>query len=278
MKKTFLLLLVCTLLISGYAAFHHEEVRENPVRSMGKIKKRDIPKDFISRDIKVVMVGDSLTEGVGDKSKNGGYLPYLKKLLEKEKGIHKAEIANYGVSGHRTTQLLDRLEKPEVDKAIKEADMVIITIGGNDMIKVVSENITNLKVEDFKKENTLYNISLNHILTTIRNENQAGSIILVGLYNPFGSLFSEIEEIDQVIDSWNSSSQVIISQYDHAYFVEISDLFTKNNEELLHTDNFHPNNKGYKLIAERVYSKLEEDVLENIPNQLYTANKEEFQY
>lgn len=278
MKKTFLLTFVCTMLLSGCTAFHQEEVSENPVRAMDNIRKREIPKDFISRNIKVVMVGDSLTEGVGDKSKKGGYLPYLKKLLEKEKGIHKAKIVNYGVSGHRTDQLLDRLEKPEVNKAIKEADVVIITIGGNDMINVVSENITNLKVEDFKKEKDLYNSRLNQILTTIRSENQAGSIVLVGLYNPFGSLFSEIEEIEQVIDGWNGSSQLIISQYDHAYFVEISDLFTENIEEFLHTDYFHPNNKGYKLIAERVYSKLEEDVLENMPNQLYTANKEEFQY
>ena len=278
MKKTFLLLLVCTLLLSGCAAFHQEEVRGNPVKAMGIIKKRDIPKDFISRDIKVVMVGDSLTEGVGDRSKNGGYLPYLKKLLEKEKGINQAELLNFGVSGHRTTQLLDRLEKPKVNKAIKEADIVIITIGGNDMMKVVSENISNLKIKAFEEEKDLYNNRLKQILTTIRSENQAGSIVLVGLYNPFASFLSEIDEIDQVINDWNTSSQNIISKYDHAYYVEISDLFAENIEDLLHSDSFHPNNKGYRLIAKRVYSKLDEEVLKEMPDQLFTATKEEFQH
>jgi lysophospholipase L1-like esterase len=275
--KTFLLLLACMLSLSGCAASHQEEARENPVKQIGALTKKSIPDDFIPRDIKVVMVGDSLTEGVGDDSKKGGYLPYLKELLEKEKGINKAELINFGVRGHRTDQLLGRLEKPNVLKALGEADMVIITIGGNDMMKVVRENITNLKIEDFEREKGIFNQNLMTILSDIRTLNSSTSIVLVGLYNPFSSSFPELNEIDQVINDWNGSSQDVISQMDRAYFVEISDLFAENVNELLYSDYFHPNNKGYKLIAQEVYRTLDKDVLGELPSQLLTVNKEEFQ-
>lgn len=275
--KTFLLLLACTLSISGCSSFHQEEAKENPVKQFGTLTKKSVPDDFIPHDIKVVMVGDSLTEGVGDESKKGGYLPYLKELLEKEKGINKAELINFGVRGHRTTQLLDRLENPEVMNAVREADMVLITIGGNDIMKVLRDNISDLKLEDFDREKRLYNQHLREILTNIRSFNSGTSIVLVGLYNPFSSSLPEINEIDQVISDWNISSQNLTSQMDHAYFVEISDLFAENVNELLYTDYFHPNKKGYELIAQEVYRKLDKDVLGNNPNQLLTANKEEFQ-
>ncbi|AGK54571.1 G-D-S-L family lipolytic protein [Bacillus sp. 1NLA3E] len=277
MRKTFLLLLVCTQFLGGCTIFHQEQAKANPTKAIEMIKKKAVPTDYIPQDINVVLVGDSLTEGVGDKSKKGGYMPYLKNLLGKEKGINEAKFLNFGVRGNTTTQLLDRLKSSEVKNAIKQADLVMITIGGNDMMKVVSENISNLKIEDFENDKNLFRKHLSQILTQIRSNNSTGSIVLVGLYNPFSTTLSDIKEINQVINEWNESSQNIISQYDLAYFVDISDLFSGKVDDLLYTDHFHPNNKGYELIAQRLYRRLDKDVLKDLPNQVYTANKEGIQ-
>lgn len=277
MLKTFLPILVCSLLVSGCTALP-QEARENPTKITSIVEKKSIPADFIPRDIKVVMIGDSLTEGVGDQTKKGGYLSFLKELLEDEKGINKAELQNFGVSGHRTTQLLNRLKRTEVNSAIEEADLVIITIGGNDMMKVVRENLTNLDFNDFENDKRNYEKNLNDVLTKIRTENHKGSIVLIGLYNPFSIALSEIKEIDQVVSDWNETSQKITSKYYQAYFVEIADIFQKNNiDAILHTDFFHPNNAGYKLIGERVYSLLNKRVLDNFSNLVLSVNKEEIQ-
>lgn len=276
-KKTFLFLLIGTWLLSGCSSLTKSSMTENPSRTSGLISKKDIPQDYIPKDIKVVMLGDSLTEGVGDQSKKGGYLPYLEELLLANKGINKAEIVNFGVSGHRTTQLIKRMEKDEVRSSIKEADMILITIGGNDVMSVVKENFSNLTIEDFDRARPLFNERLQQILKEIRNQNTVSSIVVIGLYNPFSFSLGEITEINQVISEWNKSSQDVIAKDDNAYFVEIADLFQGDVETLLHTDFFHPNNQGYELIAERVYHVLNRDVLDQIPNKVYVVNKQESQ-
>ncbi len=277
MRKTFLLLLVCSQFLGGCTLFQQEHARMNPTKVMDISKKKAVPTDYIPQDINVVLVGDSLTEGVGDRTKKGGYMPYLKDLLGREKGINEAKFLNFGVRGNTTTQLLDRLKSTEVNNAIMQADLVMITIGGNDMMKTVSENISNLKIEDFEKDKNLYKKHLSQIFSQIRTNNSTGSIVLVGLYNPFSTSLSDIKEINRVVDDWNETSQNTISQYDLTYFVDISDLFNGKVDDLLYTDHFHPNNKGYKLIAQRLYRKLDRDVLKELPDQVYTANKEGIQ-
>ena len=66
-------------------------------------------------------------------------------------------MRNFGVSGNRTTQLLDHLKNKKVQSAIENAELVIITIGGNDVMKVVTENLTDLDFDDFEKETKLRN-------------------------------------------------------------------------------------------------------------------------
>jgi lysophospholipase L1-like esterase len=278
MKKTILFPLIFVLLIlNGCTLFSQNEITESSIRKIGLSQKEEIPADFIPHDIKVVLLGDSLTEGVGDQYKKGGYLPYLQELLEGDKGINKAEILNFGVSGHRTDQLLRRLENKEVKMALDEVDMVLITIGGNDMLKVVKDNIANLTIEDFQREKQSFNQNLQQIVSEIRSMNGTASIVLIGLYNPFSSSLADIKEINQVINDWNQSSKLMISQYNRAYYVEIADIFKGDVDNLLHTDSFHPNNQGYELIAHRVYEVLDEDVLEGLHNELLIVNKQEIQ-
>ena len=39
-----------------------------------------------------------------------------------------------------------------MDHQIRNADIITLTIGGNDMMKIVKKNLFNLKVESFEKE------------------------------------------------------------------------------------------------------------------------------
>lgn len=72
--------------------------------------------------------------------------------LEKDKSVQDAVFYNFGVKGNRSDQLLKKLETDEVKDVVKNADAVIITIGGNDVMKVVRDNFSNLKLRAFAKE------------------------------------------------------------------------------------------------------------------------------
>ncbi|MEH7416719.1 SGNH/GDSL hydrolase family protein [Neobacillus drentensis] len=273
MNKCFPLLILSTLFLSScYSSdslvFHQE-------KKVAAQVFEPIPTDFIPRKLTVLSAGDSLTQGVGDSTNQGGYLPYLKTMLEKEKGIQEADFYNYGVKGNRTTQLLKRLKSLELRPILKQSNLVILTIGGNDIMKIVKDNISDLQVSDFLKEKESYRSHLTQIFDVILKENPNASIVLVGVYNPFSKWFSDVEEMDQIIVEWNQIGESVVNQYSQSYFVSIEDLFLHPDEDVLYTDNFHPNDKGYKLMAERLNEAFENQVLPDLEKKAYMVSTEE---
>lgn len=63
--------------------------------------------------INLVAMGDSLTEGVGDENKDGGYVGIIPKKLEEEPNVPSVKTSNYGVSGNKITQLEKRLKNKQ---------------------------------------------------------------------------------------------------------------------------------------------------------------------
>lgn len=225
----------------------------------GLIPKEEVPADFIPKDVNIASIGDSLTKGVGDETKRGGYTSLLEEKLQLEKGIKSVTLYNYGVKGHKTTDLLNRIQDDEVQQGIADADIIIITIGGNDIMKIVKENLFDLSLDVFKKEQTKYEIRLQKVLENIRQYNSEGEIILVGLYNPFGWFIDLSPEINTIVDNWNEGSKDILSEFDHTQFVVVDDVFNDADENLLSEDEFHPNAKGYELMSERIFEAIKND-------------------
>jgi lysophospholipase L1-like esterase len=276
MKKIFIFLFLSMLLLiscSGLYWIINKEIHFETAASL--ILKEPAQVNFAPQDLTIVAVGDSLTEGVGDITENGGYLPYLQTLLEDEKDINQTTFYNFGIKGNRSDQLLKKVQTSEVKTAIRDADVVIITIGGNDMMKVVRENIASLEKADFEEQKKLFEQNLNSTIDIIRKESKTGHIVLIGLYNPFYQWFPEIQEMNEVVSEWNEASEETLRQYSNTYFVEIINVFEKGGEELLYTDYFHPNNQGYELIAEEVFEELAEEAIDRLVEQKWVVQKQE---
>lgn len=224
---------------------------------------------FIRQDLEIVAIGDSLTQGVGDESDNGGYVGILERSLKDNETVQDIEIANYGKRGNRTDQLLKRLNKKEISQSIEGADIILITIGANDIMEIVRDNFTNLNYDDFVKEQTKYQTRLESIFDTIQVKNSDANIYLIGLFNPFKQYFSHIPELENIVRDWNDIGREVTSDYDNVSFIPVKDIFEDVTKDLYYEDNFHPNYTGYKLIAERVFEYIKEDVqlLEEEENQ-----------
>ncbi|WP_169891141.1 GDSL-type esterase/lipase family protein [Litchfieldia alkalitelluris] len=223
------------------------------------LKKDNIPSYFFPRDLNIVSIGDSLTEGVGDTTNRGGYTSFLEQQLLLEKGIKSVSIFNYGAQGHRTMDVLNRLSNSIPNESIHNSDAVIITIGGNDMMKVVEENFFNLSFDTFQKEQKTYQQRLKLILDKIKNVNSDTHIYVVGLYNPFLLIGDVSNEVNMVITNWNETTRTLLMEYEGTTFVEIEDIFLNNTEVLLSNDEFHPNTRGYELIAGRIAEYMEKN-------------------
>ncbi len=214
---------------------------------------------FVKKDLDIVAIGDSLTQGVGDTSHNGGYVGILGNTLNDD-GQQKVDIVNYGKRGNRSDQLLKRLDQTEIKNSIEEADIVLVTIGANDIMKVVKNNFTNLEYEPFVKEQANYMVRIRKIFDKMLELNPDATIYLIGFYNPFENYFSDVEQLGQIIDDWNGTGSTVALEYEQVNYIPTKDLFANTDQDLLYEDNFHPNNTGYKLIAERVLEYIRPEI------------------
>ena len=87
----------------------------------------------------IVVLGDSIASGYGLSKSEHNYGELLG-------DYYGTETANYAVSGAETGDLIGKLEKPSEDIAasIKNADCVVVSIGGNDMIHYASSYLLNI--------------------------------------------------------------------------------------------------------------------------------------
>lgn len=236
-----------------------EKVRDNLIKEDIKAKVREVVEialDFFKKDQKIVAIGDSLTEGIGDETKSGGYVGILNHTFE-DNNLN-ITVENFGKKGNRTDQLLKRLEKEDVASAIKEADIVLITIGANDIMNVLKSNFMNVTMEPFQEERVNYLERLKAIFNKINDLNPDTQIYLIGFYNPFERHFGEIKELGMIIDNWNDAGKTIAEEYNNVRYIPTKDLFSNTNMDLLAEDEFHPNTSGYKRMAQRVLEYLKE--------------------
>ena len=224
---------------------------EDPVRDFLSKNVRQAVQRFFHRELSVISIGDSLTEGVGDDEKDGGYTGVLEKSINENE--HLVTIENFGKRGNRTDQLMKRLEEEEeVIHGVENADIILITIGANDVMKVFKDNFTDLELEKFTSEQIRYEQRLNQILSKIQDLNPDATTYLIGFYNPFREYFPEIDELEYIVNSWNDIGLDVTKQFENTHYIPMKDVFENSDIELFADDNFHPNHVGYELMAKRI--------------------------
>lgn len=230
--------------------------------------------------IHYVAIGDSLTEGIGDSTNSGGFVPLVARDLEKQLGLNGVQVDNFGKNGDRSDQILKRIKKnEEIQKSIASADVITLTFGGNDLMKVVKGDIFSLTEKSFNKPLKAYQKGVKKLLDEVRTYNEYAPIYVVGIYNPFYLYFPEITEMQDIVNNWNKGTEEVVDEFSNAYFIPINDLLYKGsggdvgivsdgtissseaaqditNDALYEEDHFHPNNLGYQLMASTVRDEM----------------------
>lgn len=199
----------------------------------------------------VLALGDSLTRGTGDAA-GKGYIGYLMDHLKEKSNQKLMNLYNLGINGQTSGQLANQLKHSEIQRQVKNADIIIITIGGNDLFRG-GRTIMNLNIQNVKELEEKYLQNLNVILSDIRSLNTEAAIFLIGLYNPFIQL-DDAEITSKIVRDWNYRSADVSAKYPKTVFVPTFDLFQLKVDDYLSADKFHPNAGGYRMIAERVAS------------------------
>ena len=93
MRKKLILVIVMIVLLTG-CQLEFMNSKDFTIRRSVKLEKLRIEKTFIQENKVLIGLGDSLTQGVGDDRKLGGYMGRLASNVSEFKGVKNVEIEN----------------------------------------------------------------------------------------------------------------------------------------------------------------------------------------
>jgi lysophospholipase L1-like esterase len=204
---------------------------------------------------RIVALGDSVTEGAGDAPERG----YVGRLVEelRDRG-RRVSLVNLGESGDETTDLLRKLDDPQTLRLVGEAQLVLISIGGNDLSHGLRGRLDDTSAGDRLDTGqalTRATLNLKQILTRLRAANPTAPVRMLGIYNPFEVLPTAEAEARTQLLNWNNALEQASYAYKDVLVVPIADLFVDRPDRLA-GDRFHPGPRGHALIADRVFDTL----------------------
>jgi lysophospholipase L1-like esterase len=235
-------------------------------------------------------LGDSLSEGVGASNREEtGFVALVHEALGSD-----VELMNLGIAGDTSQDLIDK----QLDRAIAEIesrnsdadldnDIAVVTleIGGNDLLDIFFELVlpgTCPNVEDglarpecverVRQTLDAYGPNLDEILTRLREADGDVPIFLLTLYNPFSGGVAMLDELVELALEGQPDTPFPGAMHDivreqaeahDAHLVEIGPGFEGKSREYIAMDLIHPNDTGYRVMADAVLAEMRESGLIN---------------
>lgn len=257
-------------------------------------KQGDDPNSNTKTKIKMVVLGDSIAEGVLGAS------PLSEKNDYSYCGIigqiNDFEYVNRAISGYQTFQMLRYISKEGDESAyahithIKNADIISISMSGNDYIfsglnRLVLEAVQN---KSEQRDQVLLQVKtyVALIVERLKELNPNATILWQTLYNPiywdspilFQSTYKTLKEqygldadtlyeygrfllgeLNQVLfDYLEEHPNAFIIPDVNAKFDELYQADHENIKRLIYNDGIHPSNFGHSVIASTIQETLEE--------------------
>lgn len=198
-------------------------------------------------DYHVLSLGDSLARGTGDEE-NLGFTGRTVEKLEQVLGV-PVSYENYAVDGLRTAEMIEQMKNEELKGEIRNANMIMISIGGNDLrgLRGLSGNEGG---EVIRETENRYREDLNEIIQGIQEESPEALVLFLGLYNLD---YSEVSlDETEILLRWNSITYQRIEEERDFVWIPTYDLFQFQLGDMLSPDQLHPNGSGYERIASRI--------------------------
>ena len=202
-----------------------------------------------------VVLGDSIAQGYGvynrDKAAYG-------RIVADTNGY---DYANFGVNGLRSWDLIEQLKTDEVAAAVAKADIISLSIGGNDYLQQDLPKIyTQVSQGNYKIVDDIQNNFREYfaeIISMLKAASPDAALFVQTLYNPRYDALREfyglaVERINAVI------TEYLAENPDAFYLVDTVPLM-EGHPEYIAADTVHPSAVGNVELARLVLQRLYEE-------------------
>lgn len=202
-----------------------------------------------------VVLGDSIAQGSGlynsDQAAYG-------RIVADTNGYN---YANFGVNGLRSWDLIEQLKKDPVASAVAAADIVSLSIGGNDYLQQDLPKIfSDIARGDYKIINDIQNNFRGYfaeIISLLKAANPDVALFVQTLYNPqYGALRDAYgmatSRINEVITGY-------LAENPGAFYLVDTVPVMEGHPEYIAVDTIHPSAVGNVALARLVLQRLYEE-------------------
>jgi lysophospholipase L1-like esterase len=217
-------------------------------------------------------LGDSLAFGVGaDNPAEQGYvgLTTASLRLSKYKGTG-LDLVNLSAPGATSADLLQ--PGGQLDRALAEiqsrggVDIISIDIGANDLLALAESNSPCFQTAGSKAcqdalGQTLASLqsNLSNVLRRLREAAPNAQVYVLDIYNPYSGTNDPraivasvgVQQLNGVIAAAAADPSL------GAKFVSVHDVFEGRARQWIASDGIHPNNDGYRVMAEALLAAIE---------------------
>ncbi|MBR3660443.1 MAG: hypothetical protein IKN63_00875 [Bacilli bacterium] len=205
--------------------------------------------------IDYMVIGDSISLGINSYgNKTYGYNDYLKIYLENNDMLHKYNDyfckSNYTVKEltndiTNNKNILYNDKKYNIRKELREADLLTISIGMDEIVKILNEDNNNFNNIKNDLDNMI--IDMNNLLKKI-TELSKSKIILIGYYNPSTNYNKNTDTIFAYIsDKYTSLAKKYNIQY-----VDIYNLIKQDKSYIPNKMDYHITTRAYLKITNKI--------------------------
>lgn len=231
-----------------------------------------------------VALGDSLSEGVGASQTSAAFVPLVHEGLGGD-----SELLNLGHSGDTSSDLL---EHAHLDQAIAEVErrnndggpdndvkLVTLEIGANDLLDLTTSPLLALICLVLEEalansmcvnalEDTLdrFTANLTTALDRLQDAHPDLTIVVMTMYNPFSAGIEAVDELAELALEGQANTpfpeglnDIIRREADDRGLVLVDwyPLFEGRADVYIADDLVHPNDAGYRAMAEAVLEALD---------------------
>lgn len=229
---------------------------------------------------KLLLLGDSITYGYGLEGDRDSCRSYGNQLRE-HLGVEWENFKNAAVNGDTSADLLALL--PSLQKEVKEADLIVITIGGNDLLGIiwgavaavggnagdiiamlndpayVSKFLEKITMDVISNTIIKYSVNMSGIVSYIRSNNPNARVLFLAQYDPMSGL--ELGTPGQVTSSALKLLNTQMRESVEAGGCEYLDVYTPFVGKAAELTNMlsadiHPNQAGHDKIFEIISKYL----------------------
>ncbi len=202
-----------------------------------------------------VVLGDSIAQGFGVYNRDEAAYG---RIVADTNGY---EYANFGVNGLRSWDLIELLQTDKVAQSVAQADIISLSIGGNDYLQQNLPKIfADVSREDYKIVNDIQNNFREYfaeIIDMLKAANPAVALFVQTLYNPrYDALRSfyglAVERINAVITEY-------LEENPGAFYLVDTVPVMEGHPEYVAADTVHPSAVGNEALARLVLQRLYEE-------------------